>query len=301
MDCREAQDRLSEYQDGNLTGGAAETLSEHLRGCSACVAVAHSLTAVRESLRHLPATPAPPELLARIRAAIDGETAGPVSSSGAADAAQSTFHRRFRFPLEVAAALLLFASVYWYQKAPPAAPPPAVPVASAPVPAASKPSSGAQKTGSAGRVAAVAQPKARSWSPSDLPTAPALRASTNAERIVPDSFGTLSPLSHRAPSDGGEVLLKVGAENREGAEERVAAAARRLGGVILFAVRSGSAESGGDRGAVRVVLPEPAGPLFLMELGRLGRVPAEGKPETVDLYDGPRPRAVSYTVHIRTR
>jgi hypothetical protein len=181
-------------------------------------------------------------------------------------------------------------------------------------------------------------PKARSWSPADLPAAPAVRASTESGRIVPaqvppspapekeaaesasagfagkrvaESEGVRDAQEGRAfaapPSRllrpvpfGREVLLEVSPGTREGVEERIAAAARRLGGGTE---RSDRASAGATDGAaaVRVLVPEPSAAAFLEELRRLGTIPPEGVPSAVDVPSGPHPGTVAYTVRIRVR
>ena len=135
MDCTQVRNLLSEYQDGALDAAAAAAVAAHLRGCGECAGCAGSLLAVRELLRGLPPDPAPPELLPRVLAAIAGEDRDDraVPLPGGADATRP-FLSRFRIPLEAAAVVLLFASVYWYQRAStPPARPPSAPSAQAPV------------------------------------------------------------------------------------------------------------------------------------------------------------------------
>jgi hypothetical protein len=363
MDCTETQDRLSEYQDGSLTESVSETLVEHLQACPAC-ATAHSLAVIRDGLARLPLLPAPPELFARVQAAIAGE-ADEAASPAAVDRARGTFFSRFRLPLEVAAAVLLFASVYWYRTAPvpvpratapvvsngpvvsaPAAPAAAPTVAPTVTPAAlpangttraparkpvrtAKPHPAAVIPPSPAPTASAAPEEAHHWASAELPAVPALRASTNAERITLgspparepafpsfgagrdanlepraadrplDPFAAFQPFLPGMPANSREVLLDVGQEHREGAEDRIAAVARRLGGIAVVA--QWSTGNGPTHGAVRVVVPEAAGPLFLMELGQLGSIPSDGKPQPVDLHHETQPRNVSYTVRIRTR
>ena len=137
MDCAQVRNRLSDYQDDALDAAAAAALAAHLRGCRECAGCADSLLAVRGALRNLPPDPAPPELLVKVLAAVEAEDRGvhADSSPGGAGTARS-FTSRFRLPLEVAAAVLLFASVYWYRQtsAPPVPrcrlPPPRLPTRS---------------------------------------------------------------------------------------------------------------------------------------------------------------------------
>jgi hypothetical protein len=93
------------------------------------------------------------------------------------------------------------------------------------------------------------------------------------------------------------VALDVAMEHRDGVEERIGDAARRLGGSV----------EGTDRVvpdgpvAVRVLLPERTAPAFLEELDRIGRIPPEGKPARSVLPAGPAPGTVAYTVRLRIR
>ena len=73
MDCTQARNLLSEYQDGTLDAEGAAALAVHLRGCGECAGCADSLLAVRGLLRLLPPDPAPPKLLARVLAAVESE------------------------------------------------------------------------------------------------------------------------------------------------------------------------------------------------------------------------------------
>lgn len=355
MDCTQARNRLSQYQDGAMETAAADLLAAHLRGCGDCAAVAGSLAAVREHLRDLPPETAPPELLAGVLAAIgaEGRNTGGGSASTGADAPKS-FLSRFRVPLEAAAALLLFASVYWYQRtSPPADPPastsatqsptaashpgvsPSVPKEAkeeaagtrrgAPSTEAFSPGTGvlrAKREASGGRApAAVAAAKPRTWTAADLPAVPALRASTDSERIVPaappsgptadgstDEESRPSRIFAAPPSRllrplpyGRDVVLNVEPEHRDGAEDRIAAAALRLGGIVERVERGTGPLPEDASETVRVVLPEASATRFLEELSRIGTIPPEGKPAAIDLPAGPRAGTVAYAVRIRVR
>ncbi|HEX9204441.1 MAG TPA: zf-HC2 domain-containing protein, partial [Candidatus Deferrimicrobiaceae bacterium] len=124
MECREVQERLSEFQDGTLPPGEAGSVAAHIRDCGECIRTARSLAAVREGLRSLPQLASPPELLAKVRAAVDRESVGaPPGTPGHAESPRGkSALSRLRVPLEAAAAVLLVASIWWYQKG--AAPPP---------------------------------------------------------------------------------------------------------------------------------------------------------------------------------
>ncbi|MEW6719881.1 MAG: zf-HC2 domain-containing protein [Thermodesulfobacteriota bacterium] len=212
MDCREVRECLSDYRDGSLPETVGDGISHHLLECAGCAEVDRSLGTVREQLRKLPPVPAPPELFGRIRDAVAGESR-PVRSA----------FSRWMVPLEAAAALLLFASVYWYWSgsAPvtaPGTPPAPAEIASAaltespsPSPARDVPQSPAI-TPAPPRIARTApravaaippteperergsistlpedtpDPKERVYTIADLPAVPVLRASTNFRRIAP--------------------------------------------------------------------------------------------------------------------
>ena len=331
MDCPRARNLLSEYQDSTLDAATEAALTTHLRGCGECASCAGSLLAVRELLRRLPPDPAPPELLARVVAAVEAQdrNARTDSASGGTDAARP-FLSRLRVPLEAAAAVLLFASAYWYQQssAPPARPPsgPSSVISSetgkgsssGPVTAmeraAENPPSGIRlprgipKTPKKEEGPAAAKP--RTWAAESLPSVPAVRASTDAERIVPfdpSTVPTADPATGEAPAFQGrrsperEIAVEVKPENREGAEERIAEAALRLGGVVEWIEHGRGGAAPDVAGSVRVILPEAAAGGFLDELRRVGTVPHEGLPPAIDISAGPRPGTVAYAVRIRVR
>ncbi|MBI5905664.1 MAG: zf-HC2 domain-containing protein [Deltaproteobacteria bacterium] len=375
MDCTETQKRLSEFRDGLLPSSDAEAVSAHLSACAECASVAESLDVLRDRLRGLAPDPAPPELRARVRAAIGAEAGGIPGSAGPRGAGARPYFSRRWLPLEAAAAVLLFASVYWYQRTQPpdaTAPPPPSAVEK-PAPSASEKSApdtvrpretadrrdpraprasagesvrfvpeggtGARYAGKPGEEAAPSKmPKARDWSPADLPAAPAVRASTDSGRIVPATVAPPPPQDRETAASasagidgkrvaeaegmrkaqegralaappsrllrpvpyGREVLLEVGAGQRDGVEERIAAAARRLGGGSESPDRASAGVAEGAA-AVRVLLPEPSAAAFLEELGRLGTIPPEGRPAAIDTPAGPRAGTVAYTVRIRVR
>ena len=358
MDCMQVRNLLSEYQDGALDAAAAAAVAAHLGGCGECAGCAGSLLAVRELLRGLPPDPAPPELLPRVLAAIAGEGRDDraVPLPGGAGAARP-FLTRFRIPLEAAAVVLLFASVYWYQRAPATAvrPPsgpssvlsseaakasPSRPMAAkedaddVPPPANRLPR-GNPKTAKKEEVPAAAKP--RTWTAADLPSVPVTFASTNSERIVPnapfpgltaDPAGSGAPaFRERGSADaesgadsrlsrsftpppsrllrplpyGRDIVVDVKQEYREGAEERIAGAALRLGGIFERIDRGPGEAAQSGSGTVRVILPEGEAARFLEEMGRIGSIPPEGTPEATDRPAGPRPGTVAYAVRIRVR
>lgn len=355
MDCTQARNLLSEYQDGTLDAEAAAALAVHLRGCGECAGCADSLLAVREMLRVLPPDPAPPELLARVLAAVESEDrdAHAGSAPGGADATRP-FLSRLRIPFEAAAAVLLFASVYWYLQTPiPPARPPSSPAAQAPettppVDISTEASTSVAKVSPSeirlprgnpktAREEAPAVAKPRTWTAADLPSVPAIRASTDSERIVPFApfpGPTADPAGRRAPAfevrqgaeaEGGadfrlsrsfaappsrllrplrygrDMAVDVNPESREGAEERIAEATLRLGGIVERIERDSETGREGAVGTIRVILPEAAAAGFLDELRRIGNVPQEVLPSATDIPAGPRPGTIAYAVRIRVR
>jgi len=330
MDCTQARNLLPEYQDGTLDPAAATALAAHLRGCGECAGCVGSLLAVRELLRRLPPDPAPPELLARVLAAVETEdrNAPPGSVPGGAVAAKP-FLSRLRIPLEAAAVVLLFASVYWYQRIPaPVARPPSGlssgissdgKASSSPPMAAKKDASKSPPSGiriprgepKTAREAGPPAPKPRTWTAASLPTVPVLRASTDSERIVPVAPSprpTADPAAAGAPAFeesrmpyGRDIAVDVTPESREGAEERIAEATLRLGGVVERIERENGSTGKGAAGTVRVIVPEDAAAGFLDELRRIGTVPPERPPSAIDIPAGPRPGTVAYAVRVRVR
>lgn len=76
MPCAETNRRLPAYFDGELDALAAADMEEHLAGCAECRAGLGELTELRATLRReLAFRPTPPELKARIAAALDREGA----------------------------------------------------------------------------------------------------------------------------------------------------------------------------------------------------------------------------------
>ena len=355
MDCTQVRNLLTEYQDGALDAAAAETLTAHLRGCGGCSGCADSLLAVREALRSLLPDPAPPELLARVRAAVEAEAWDARAGSTPGRAAARPFLSRFRIPLEAAAAVLLFASVYWYQRTatlpvrPPTAPTAQAPETTPPVDISPKASPGAANVPppairlprgnpkTAKKEDAPVAAKPRAWTAADLPSVPATLASTNSGRIVPNApfpgpaadpagpgastFGERGSAEAESGVDsrpvryfaappsrllrplpyGRDIVVDVKPEDREGAEERIAEAALRLGGIIERVGRRPGEAAPSASGTVRVILPEVAATRFLEEMGRIGTIPPEGAPAATDLPAGPRPGTVAYAVRIRLR
>jgi hypothetical protein len=321
MDCTQARNLLSEHQDRTLDTAAATALDAHLRGCGECAGADASLLAVRGLLRRLPPDPAPPELLARVLAAVETEDRNVRQGSTSREAeAVRPVRSRFRVPLEAAAAVLLFAAVYWYQQTSTLAPGPPAGVSpgvssglssdagktssirppAAKVDTAKVPPPGIRRPREVRKTAKEAAPSAptpRAWTAESLPSVPVLRASTDSERIVP--VAPPRPLSTHPY--GREIVLDVKPEGREGVEERIAGTALRLGGIVERIEREREPARNGAVGTVRVILPEAATVGFLDELRRIGSVPAEGLPAAIDAPQSPDPGTVAYTVRVRVR
>ena len=320
MDCRESRERLSDYQDGTLPFAVAAELSDHLRACGGCEEVARTLASVRDHLRDLPPLPAPPELLARIRETVAREAEATAPAAPVPPAPR--FASGLKIPLQAAAVVVLFASVYWYQthSVPPAVPkttvtpPGIVSSGSAPAPGraatpapkavpsrkagpSASPERGARRVGISTLPPDTPEPRVRVWSQADLPAAPALRAATDAERVVP-GFPTAHELRRKPLSAGErEVLLDVSKEQRGGAEERIADAAVRLGGSVEGTDRVAT----GFDVTVHVLVPETAAPAFLERLSRIGTIPREGVLAESRLPEGEGTEPVAYTVKLRVR
>jgi hypothetical protein len=99
---------------------------------------------------------------------------------------------------------------------------------------------------------------------------------------------------------GRDIAVDVTPESREGAEERIAEATLRLGGVVERIERENES-TGKGVGTVRVIVPEDAAAGFLDELRRIGTVPPERPPSAIDIPAGPRPGTVAYAVRVRVR
>ena len=142
---------------------------------------------------------------------------------GGADATKP-FLSRFRIPIEAAAVILLFASVYWYQRSPatavrlPSGLSADLSSETAKV-TSSRPAAerkdvvkgsppGIRSPGVKPKAPGEAAPSAakpRTWTEADLPSVPAIRASTDSERIVPVApppGPTADPAAAEAPAFG---------------------------------------------------------------------------------------------------
>ena len=100
---------------------------------------------------------------------------------------------------------------------------------------------------------------------------------------------------------GRDIAVDVTPESRKGAEERIAEATLRLGGVVERIERESESTGKGAAGTVRVIVPEDAAAGFLDELRRIGTVPPERPPSAIDIPAGPRPGTVAYAVRVRVR
>lgn len=149
-----------------------------------------------------------------------------------------------------------------------------------------------------------------------LPAVPAQRISTAAGRIepapVPEETAReiVPPRLFAAPPSrilrqvpyGREVTIEVTREHRAGLEERIAAAALRLGGTVARdPSRPVASENGALRDQVRVHVPSDSAEIFLAELSQLGTLPLEGMPGWADFPAGPSTGVVAFAVRIRVR
>ncbi len=127
-------------------------------------------------------------------------------------------------------------------------------------------------------------------------------AVSDRETMEPTILAAPPSRLFKAVPYGREVTLEVASAERGGIEERIVAAAQRLGGgahpgIALRAERAQPLLPG----AVRVHLPRDASGAFLDALRDLGTIPPEGLPGAADFPAGPDPDTVSYTVRIRVR
>jgi len=169
-----------------------------------------------------------------------------------------------------------------------------------------------------GRIAAAPSPAAPPQAKLDLPTVPALRASTAAEPIRPVSpreeiFFNGAPMRMFAapPSrlmrpvpQGREVTLEVAAGDRAGLEDRISAAAQRLGGTVIRGQAIGAADMQDDGHRpdfVRVRMAADSTERFLADLRNLGTILTGESAAWADLPAGPTTWTVLYTVRIRVR
>lgn len=330
MECERVRNLLSDFLEGSLPGNEHAGVSAHLRECLPCQAVKEGLEETLLLLRSLPPMQAPPELLEGIRSRIAREEAS------AAPLWKKLFLPvHIKIPLEAAAAVVLFLLVYGAQKedlpklfspqpaarmdASPAAPvatpgeavrtipgapsavisPESVPESPAPSRGGSAPGRTARRLRESPRTAT--SPPSAPPAQSSLPVVPAQRVSTAGERVEPPAVAPLpAGIARQAPLRG-EVTIEVAAQHRVGLEERIAAAAMRLGGSAQDkpGPPGGAAESMAD--AVSVHLPGDAAKPFLAELSKLGTLPEEGMSGWAEIPPGAVTEVAAYIVRIRVR
>lgn len=73
MNCRETQEQLTAYLDGELADDRGSAIRGHLRSCAGCRQVAADEGALRDGLRDLPPVDPPPSLWANVQAALANE------------------------------------------------------------------------------------------------------------------------------------------------------------------------------------------------------------------------------------
>lgn len=163
--------------------------------------------------------------------------------------------------------------------------------------------------------------KAPSAANASLPAVPAVRVSTGAESVVPrarEEERAEAPPPFRVFAEppsrllrplpyGRELILEVDAGKRAGLEERIVRVVERFGGSILREWHFRGAPSGEADGApilegpMRIRIPSGSSEAFLSELRKLGTIPPEEMPASVDLPAGPAPDVVGYTLRVRVR
>jgi hypothetical protein len=330
MDCERVKDRLSEFLEGSLPEIEQAGVTAHLAECLPCKAMKDGLDETLLLLRSLPPRQAPPALLEGIRRRIAQEETPPTALWK-----KMFLPAHIKIPLEAAAAVVLFLLVYGAQKEsfpklfspPPAArmnAAPAAPVATPEEKVRTAPGASSAETApesvsegrapsrgdsAPGRTArserksprTAISPRAAIQAPASLPVVPAQRVSTAGERVEPPAAAPPPPRIARPAPLGGEVTIEVAAQHRAGLEERIAAAAIRLGGSAqdVPGPPGGGAESMAD--AVRVHLPGDAAKPFLAELSKLGTLPEEGMSGWAELPPAALTEVAAYVVRIRVR
>ena len=167
----------------------------------------------------------------------------------------------------------------------------------------------------------ISEPKIRVYSLADLPAAPVLRAGTRFARVQPYAPASsadaeaasrdeakLKPESEkhdiesrtarlRPPAPyGRELSVDVDPEERDETADRIAQAAKRLGGAVEGIEVDHAAIEGTV--VVRVLLPERTAPAFIDELRRNGKLPPEAAPQRSIIPAGPTPGTVAYAVRL---
>jgi len=314
MDCERVRNLLSEFLEGSLPEGERTGVNAHLRECLPCRAEKEGLGETLLLLRGLSPGKAPAELLDGVRRRIAREEAPPTPFWK-----KLFLPAHIKIPLEAAAAVLLFLLVYGSQKEElpkPFSPPPAARMDAAPPveggkAKAERQAENAKESGKpaekkAGRAPGAPRAHAakeavsggRPAAQPSLPVVPAQRVSTAGERI--ESPAPSSMLLRPVPF-GREVTIEVAAEDRPGLEDRIAAAALRIGGNLQGEPAKPGIASESAADIVLVHLPAGSVKLFLVELSKLGTLPQEGRPGGSDPSPDPSPEAVAYAVRIRVR
>jgi len=78
MNCRQADERLSAYLDGELTPPEAEEVRRHLASCAACRAAFEQLQRTVQAVKDLPVLPAPEGFRARVMADVQSDAGAAV-------------------------------------------------------------------------------------------------------------------------------------------------------------------------------------------------------------------------------
>jgi len=90
--CAEWRDRLERFVDGELPADQADTIRQHLRQCSSCLAEVQALAALNQHLRAPSDDKAPAALWSTIASGLDAPSAG--QSSGRSSSATARLSRR---------------------------------------------------------------------------------------------------------------------------------------------------------------------------------------------------------------
>lgn len=360
MDCDRVQELLTEHRDGSLGDREGREVELHLRECPACAAEERALGETLSLLRNLSPEKAPPELLEGVRRRLAAESPKPASGKGLFPSSRIRIPVEAA-AVVLLVLLVYGIQRQLPTADRPAKPPARVESPQAPAGEAVPPADSAMRKPSVrespgspapARIPApgkdrvddartaerppeeAAEPRAEPPSgppgPSlktaggaraPMPSVPATRVSTGAEKVGPifeEEDRVAPPAATRvfaAPPSrlfrplpyGREVILEVAADQRAGIEDRIARAAEGFGGSILREWHFRGTPSGGpgnvplSEGPMRIQLPADSAEAFLSELRKLGTIPPEGMPAKMDLPAGPSPDVVAYTVRIRVR
>lgn len=325
MNCEQVRNLLSDLLDGSLPDAVRTGINGHLQECLSCREEREGLEETLLALRTLPPGKAPAELLERIRRETAREKA-----RGTPLWKKLFLPAHIKIPLEAAAVVLITLLVIGSQNQElpelfsprPAARMDAAPAAneggsgksavpqrkesggaSAEMAPAPKPLASPSRSAAVGKRETPVRPldpspQAALPAQTSLPSVPAQRVSTAGERIEPEA----PPPALALPAPLGRmVTIEVSAENRAGLEERIAAAALRLGGSAqMDDAMAGEMPEGSENG-MRVRLPAASDAPFLEELSRMGTLPPERDAGGAALSAGFPPGPVAYTVRIRVR